>query len=244
MMRLDQYLTENGIYPTRNRAQEAIKQGMIRVNQKTALKASMDINENDVVEQDDLGGYVSRSGNKLAEALMHYPFELKDKNVLDLGASTGGFTQVVLQHGAKSVIAVDVGTLQLEETLRNDPRVISLENTDARSLTPASLNVHIDLLLMDVSFISGRKILAAVLPILQPPFTAFVLIKPQFEVGLAHVGANGIVKNPRTIALMLDEYRAFLRTYGVHIHDLFPCGFKGKEGNTEYFVVFEKIQGV
>jgi 23S rRNA (cytidine1920-2'-O)/16S rRNA (cytidine1409-2'-O)-methyltransferase len=111
-------------------------------------------------------------------------------------------------------------------------------------LTIATIRGPIDLLLMDVSFISGRKILTSVLPLLKPPFTAFVLIKPQFEVGLAHVGANGIVKNPRAIDTMLDEYRAFLRSYGCHILDLFACGFKGKEGNTEYFVVFEKTQDV
>jgi len=242
-MRLDQYLVESGAFPTRNRALEAIKQGSITVNHKIATKASLDIMETDQVKQ-ATAGYVSRSGNKLADALLRHPFDFKGKNVLDLGASTGGFTQVALIQGAASVLAVDVGTLQLEESLRNDPRVTSYENTDARTLTADAIDRPIDLLLMDVSFISGRKILAAVLPILKPPFSAFVLIKPQFEVGLAYVGANGIVKNPRVIDTMLDEYRAFLRSYGCAIHDLFACGFKGKEGNTEYFVVFEKTKDV
>lgn len=243
-MRLDHYLVESGVYPTRNRAQEAIKQGLILVNGKSIAKASYDISETDSVTHGDDTGYVSRSGNKLADALLHYPYDIHGKNVLDLGASTGGFTQVALLHGAASVLAVDVGTLQLHQSLRTDPRVTSLENTDARNLTAETINRHIDLLLMDVSFISGRKILSSIIPLLKAPFMAYVLIKPQFEVGLAHVGPNGIVKNPRDIDIMLDDYRVFLRSYGLRIHDLFPCGFKGKEGNTEYFVVFEKTQSV
>ncbi|TFG83137.1 MAG: TlyA family RNA methyltransferase [Erysipelotrichales bacterium] len=242
-MRLDQYLVEIQIYPTRNRAQEAIKQGLISVNGKIVRKGSVDVSTKDHIENGEIG-YVSRSGTKLAEALAHHPFAIDGKTVLDLGASTGVFTQVALQQGARHVFAVDVGTLQLEESLRRDPRVVSMENTDARNLHASSFDRHIDLLLMDVSFISGRKILASILPVLKPPFYAFVLIKPQFEVGLAYIGANGIVKNPRAIETMLDEYRFFLRSYGVRIHDIFPCGFKGKEGNTEYFVVFEKTQDV
>jgi 23S rRNA (cytidine1920-2'-O)/16S rRNA (cytidine1409-2'-O)-methyltransferase len=147
-------------------------------------------------------------------------------------------------HGAQRVFAVDVGTQQLDESLRCDPRVVSRENTDARTLTSASFDTHIDVLLMDVSFISGRKVLASILPVLVPPLFAYVLIKPQFEVGLAHVKGNGNAKNQRVVDAMLEEYRVFLRSYGCRIHDLFPCGFKGKEGNTEYFVVFEKTQGV
>lgn len=241
-MRLDQYLVESGFFPTRNRAQEAIKQGQIRVNGKVVEKASYGILAGDVVLQDDAIAYVSRSGNKLEDALMVYPYDFTGKTVLDLGASTGGFTQVALLHGASGIFAVDVGTRQLEATLRLDPRVTSMENTDARALTRASFNAKIDILLMDVSFISGRKVLACVLPILDPLLLAFVLIKPQFEVGLAHIKSNGQVKNQRTIDAMLDEYRAFLRSYGCRIHALFPCGFTGKEGNTEYFVVFEKTK--
>lgn len=243
-MRLDQHLVETGVFPTRNRAQEAIKQGQIQVNGKVTEKSSCEILAGDIVLHDDSVAYVSRSGNKLSDALAAYPYDFTGKTVLDLGASTGGFTQVALMQGASQVFAVDVGSRQLEETLRNDPRVTSMENTDARALTRASLPKTIDILLMDVSFISGRKVLASVLPILDPPLLAFVLIKPQFEVGLAHIKSNGLVKSQRTVESMLDEYRAFLRSYGCRIHALFPCTFTGKEGNTEYFVVFEKTKDV
>lgn len=241
-MRIDLYLVDHGVYPTRNRAQEAIKQGLILVNGQIIAKPSHDVSENDVVSTSDEMKYVARSGNKLAMAIQEIDHDFTDKNVLDLGASTGGFTQVALQRGARHVVAVDVGSDQLEESLRNDPRVTSMENTDARELAMNPVGRHFDILLMDVSFISGRKILAALLPVLNAPLFAYVLIKPQFEVGQANVNDRGIVKNQRAVDAMLDEYRAFLKDYGCKIKSLFPCGFKGKEGNIEYFVVFEKTE--
>ncbi|HAO60771.1 MAG TPA: TlyA family rRNA (cytidine-2'-O)-methyltransferase [Erysipelotrichaceae bacterium] len=241
-MRIDLYLVDHGVYPTRNRAQEAIKQGLILINGQIIVKPSHDVSENDVVSTSDETKYVARSGNKLAMAIQESGHDFTDKNVLDLGASTGGFTQVALLRGSKHVVAVDVGSDQLEESLRNDPRVTSMENTDARELAMNPLGRHFDILLMDVSFISGRKILAALLPVLKPPLFAYVLIKPQFEVGQANVNDRGIVKNQRVVDAMLDEYRNFLKEYGCKIKSLFPCGFKGKEGNIEYFVVFEKTE--
>jgi 23S rRNA (cytidine1920-2'-O)/16S rRNA (cytidine1409-2'-O)-methyltransferase len=239
-MRLDQYLVEKGMYPTRNRAQEAIKQGQISINDKIIVKVSQDVDDSDIVRQDDAVAYVARSANKLFDALAQHPHDFIGKNVLDIGASTGGFTQVALLNGARSVVAVDVGTRQLDVSLRNDPRVVSLENTDARNLTLNSFDAPIDILLMDVSFISGRKILATVLPLLKPPLFAYVLVKPQYEVGLPNITKEGFAKNQRVVDAMLEEYKNFLRSYACTIHALFPCGFKGKEGNTEYFVVFEK----
>lgn len=241
-MRLDQYLVYNQTYPTRNRAQEAIKSGYIQVNGKTVVKASFEVEEGMAIHSTDTIKYVSRSGNKLAFALEKRPYDFTEKHVLDLGAAAGGFTQVALQHNASSVLCVDVGTNQLDVQLRRDPRVKTLENTDARDLTREQLDAQIDILLMDVSFISGKKILAHVLPLLTPRLTAYVLIKPQFEVGPQHVSDTGQIKNPRIVSTMLEEYKSFLRDYGVTILDLFECGFKGKEGNTEYFVVFEKTE--
>lgn len=241
-MRLDQYLVSIRTYPTRNRAQEAIRNGYVQVNGKTVVKTSFEVEEGMAVHSTDTVKYVSRSGNKLAFALEKQPCDFTGKHVLDLGAAAGGFTQVALQHDAASVICVDVGTNQLDAGLRCDPRIKTLENTDARALTSAMLGPQIDVLLMDVSFISGKKILAHVLPLLKSEFRAYVLIKPQFEVGPQHVSDTGLIKNPRVVTAMLEEYKTFLREYGVMILDLFECGFKGKEGNTEYFVVFEKTK--
>jgi len=239
--RADKLLGARGLAPSRETAQALIMAGRVTSAGRPVRKPGDLLDAAAALEVAAVLPFVSRGGLKLAEALDRFGLDVRGLVGLDIGASTGGFVDCLLQRGAARVYAVDVDTKQLDWNLTKDPRVVRIEK-NARELGPADLPEAPGIVTMDVSFISGRKILAALLPVLKAPLFAYVLIKPQFEVGQANVNDRGIVKNQRVVDAMLDEYRAFLKDYGCKIKSLFPCGFKGKEGNIEYFVVFEKTE--
>ena len=236
-MRLDVYLYENGLVKSRTYAQDAIKEGRVSVNGKIVLKPSYDIVDEDVQIQSKDIEFVSRGGLKLYGALQDFNIDLKDKVVADIGASTGGFSDVSLQQGASYVYAIDVGNLQLDETLKNHPKLKSMENTNALDLTLNHFEHKIDAVVMDVSFVSIKTILPHLIQLFdQAEF--IVLIKPQFEVGKKFIGKNGIVKDKKVHEKLLEDIYYFLITQKCHVVDMSISKTKGKDGNQEYFVYF------
>ena len=194
-MRLDQYLVERKFFKSRARAQEAVKAGLVRINGVVARKASQAVGEGAVVETaGDIHPYVSRGGVKLEAALRVFEIDPAGKTCLDLGASTGGFTDALLRAGAKTVYAVDVGAGQLDPTLAADRRVVSLEKTHAKDLDQVLVPDPVELLTCDVSFISLKKALPPALALAAPGAQFIALVKPQFEVGRSQIGKGGLVK--------------------------------------------------
>ena len=180
--------------------------------------------------------FVSRGGEKLAHALAELAIEVTGADCLDVGASTGGFTDCLLQAGAARVIALDVGYGQLHPRLRSDPRVTVLERTNARSLDCASLPYRPDFVTADVSFISLTKALPPVLACAAPGWHALVLVKPQFEAGPADVGKGGVVRDPAVRARVLDEIAAQVPEWGARLEDVVDSGLPGPKGNREFFL--------
>lgn len=206
-MRLDKYLTENGFFPSREKAQTAIRHQTVKVNGQVVSKASLDITEGMEVEVIDLfNKYVSMGGLKLEKAIAEFGLDFSGKSVLDIGASTGGFTDCALLHGASNVVAVDVGTDQLAPSLRRDDRVCSLENQDFRTLTPERLqHLPFDFIVSDVSFISLTHILPFCQPYLKPEGQMMLLIKPQFEAGPSFLSKSGIVTDEKGYKVAIQK---------------------------------------
>ena len=240
MARLDAELVARGIARSRERAKEMIKAGVVKVNGITAKKPSDETYPDDVVESAENERYVGRGALKLEKAAEVFRLDFTGKRCLDIGASTGGFTEYMLCHGAKTVYAVDVGHGQLAETLAADRRVVNMENTDIRTVTANQLDGGVDFICADVSFISLTKILPKIAELLQDDGTAAVLIKPQFEAGKSAVGKKGIVKDRKAHIRVLEEmYAAFCLT------GLAPVNFtyspvKGGSGNIEYLAELRK----
>ena len=204
--RLDVYLVETGAFKSRARAREAVKAGLVRVDGTICLKPSQPIRSGAVVNIDgDVHPYVSRGGLKLEAALRHFDIRAKDRICLDLGASTGGFCDVLLRAGAHKVYAVDVGRGQLDAAIANDPRIVNLEQTHAKDLTPALVPEPVSLLVCDVSFISLKKALPPALALCEPGARLAALVKPQFEAGRAQIGKGGLVKPGRQNAEEIAE---------------------------------------
>jgi len=219
--RLDVYLVEKGLQPTRTRARWAISRGFVLVNGKVAGKPSMPADETDEIIVRESLRYVSQGGYKLEKALNDFRMDLNGKVILDIGSSTGGFTDCALQHGAKMVFAVDVGTGQLHDSLRSDTRVVSYENCDIRNLEPAALfHQKADCITVDVSFISLEHIFPYLSEFLDPSGCVLALIKPQFEAGKELVGKNGIVKDPATHRMVLQKILSVSAKYGFAINGL------------------------
>lgn len=238
--RLDVLLTERGLQESRQRAQAVIMSGEVFVNGQRVDKPGTAVAEDAQIEV--RGGtlaYVSRGGLKLEKAMAAFPIDLNGAVCADIGASTGGFTDCMLQNGAVRVYAVDVGHGQLHASLREDPRVICLEGTDARSreLAAAVPAGTVQLVTADVSFISEKAVLPAVLPYLAPSARLVVLIKPQFEAGRQAVGKNGVVKDPRIHRRVLDDMLAFFAGEGLRLDWLSFSPVTGGEGNIEYLAV-------
>ena len=234
--RLDLHLVKIGAFASRARAQAAIAEGLVRVNGVVANRSAQPIGKQDNVAVDgDVHPYVSRGGIKLAAALAAMRMSPAGAACLDLGASTGGFTDVLLRAGARKVYAVDVGRGQLHATLRDDPRVISLEQTHARDLTPALVPGPIDFIVCDVSFISIKKALPAALALATPAARLVALVKPQFEVGPEGVGKGGIVKEAlgRAAAENVAEWFA---AAGWRVLDLIESPVEGGDGNREFLI--------
>ena len=239
MMRLDAALTARGLAGTRSRAQASIAAGHVTVNGVVCLKASHKTADTDVIEVTQALPFVGRGGFKLAFALAEFKIPLEGLRCLDIGASTGGFTDCMLQNGAASVLAVDVGHGQLAEALRSDPRVTVLEGTDIRSLPPDTEGLPAQFISCDVSFISLKQILPCIAQFLTPDGRAVVLVKPQFEAGRSDIGKNGIVRDPKVHARVLREVRDAAALCG-----LVPVGectspITGGSGNTEFLLCLE-----
>lgn len=236
-IRLDAYLTDKGLFESRAKAQAAIMAGQVLVDEQKIDKPGTAVKEDAVIRL--LGEqlrYVSRGGLKLEKALQVFPISVKGKVMADVGASTGGFTDCALQNGAVKVYAIDVGYGQLAWKLRNDPRVVNMERTNARMLDETSLPEPVEGASIDVAFISLDKILPAVKKILKPGGFVLALVKPQFEAGKEKVGKKGVVRDPAIHKEVIARVIAFARAEGFGIGGLDFSPVKGPEGNIEYLL--------
>jgi len=235
--RLDLLLTDRGLAPSRERARALILAGQVRVNGQTATKAgTLVASDVDLTLDVPDHPYVSRGGVKLAHALETFAIDVRGRRALDVGASTGGFTDALLRRGAASVIALDVGHGQLDWSLRTDPRVVVREHVNARALTRGDVPHDVGVVTIDVSFISLRHILPALRPFLLRGADVVTLVKPQFEAGRADVGKGGLVTDPvvhaAVVARVVDEAQGFGYTALAQT----PSPITGARGNREFFV--------
>ena len=235
-MRLDLYLTQQGYCETRSKASQLIKNNKVKVNDRIITKNGFEVKETDkiTVIENDVLEYVSRGGHKLEKAIEVFSIDMKDKVICDIGSSTGGFTDCALKHGAKKSYAVDVGTCQLHESLRKDPRVVVLENTNFRYIDKSIFHGEIDYYVCDVSFISIREILKTLLSF-KEDFHILLLFKPQFEVGPGKLNKKGVVKSIDYLIDALLDFEAFLKDKKLTILNASYSPILGnKEGNMEF----------
>jgi 23S rRNA (cytidine1920-2'-O)/16S rRNA (cytidine1409-2'-O)-methyltransferase len=245
MIRLDQALVERGLCESREKAKRLILAGQARVNGQPARKPSDQVKPGDALTLDAPGKYVSRGGHKLEHALLHFRIDVDGLIALDLGASTGGFTDCLLQHGAAKVFAVDVGQGQLAWKLRRDPRVVVMEKTNARYLKPEQMPGSFssaDLAVVDCSFISLQKILPPAVALLKPDGKIIALIKPQFEAGRAEVDkGRGVITDTAIHERVLEELREFVAAQtGLGWRGVTESPLLGPAGNKEFLVLIEK----
>ena len=239
--RIDVLLFEKGLAPSREKARTMIMAGNVYVDNQKCDKPGETVSEDAQIEmRGSTLKYVSRGGLKLEKAMQCFPIELEGKTCMDIGASTGGFTDCMLQNGAKRVYSVDVGYGQLAWQLRQDPRVVNLERTNARHLTREQVPEEIDFFSVDVSFISLRIILPAVRPLLRDGGRAVCLIKPQFEAGREKVGKKGVVRDKAVHEEVVAVICDFAVQNGYSVLGLTFSPVKGPEGNIEYLVFLEK----
>jgi len=239
-LRLDQLLVVKGFFSSREQAKRAILAGDVRVGTRIAAKASELVDAGTAVGVRPRRKYVGRGALKLESALDYFHIDLQGKTALDIGASTGGFTDCLLQRRAKRVYAVDVGYGQLAWRLRNDPRVIVLEKLNARFLTCEHVSELVDLCVIDVSFISLTLILPNAFTLVKPDGMILALIKPQFELQRSEVGKGGIVRDPRLHQKAQDKIVAFVSDLGHVVTGIVAAGIKGADGNQEYFACIQK----
>jgi 23S rRNA (cytidine1920-2'-O)/16S rRNA (cytidine1409-2'-O)-methyltransferase len=230
--RLDVLLVERGLAATRSQAQALVLAGRVKGHNK----AGEQVDEAADLEVAAGPRFVSRGGEKLAHALDQLRIDVTGEDCLDLGASTGGFTDCLLQHGAARVIALDVGYGQLHPRLRSDPRVTVLERTNARKLDCAGLPYRPSFVTADVSFISLAKALPPALGCARPGWRGLVLVKPQFEAGPADVGKGGVVRDPDVHERVLDEIAAQVPEWGARLQGVVDSGLPGPKGNREFFL--------
>lgn len=233
--RADVLLVERGLFESRARAQAAIEAGFVTACGKPVTKVSEVIDVNATIEAQPAHPYVSRGGVKLAGALATYPIEIENHVCLDVGASTGGFTEVLLSEGAALVFAVDVGRDQLHPSLRGHPRVVSMESSDIRSLEGTRLPQRPDVVVMDASFISLKTVLPAALSLAAAPMHLLALIKPQFEAPRAAV-KKGIVRDSAVHQAVCNDIATFAATLGCRDIEIFPSPIPGGDGNIEFFL--------
>lgn len=239
--RLDLELVERGLVESRARAQGLILAGKVLVEGRRVTKAGAPVRPEATIrllEPDH--PYVSRGALKLAPALEAFAIDPEGLDCLDVGASTGGFTQLLLEHGARRVIALDVGHNQLDWRLRSDPRVTVMEGVNARTLEPDGLPYRVRLVTMDVSFISLRLVVPAILPHLEPGGHLICLVKPQFEAGREQVGKGGIVRDEAVRRRVVDETVAALEALGLERLGLLPSPIRGQKGNLEELAGFRR----
>jgi 23S rRNA (cytidine1920-2'-O)/16S rRNA (cytidine1409-2'-O)-methyltransferase len=239
--RLDDELVARGHYPSRARARDAILRGTICVSGKPAAKPSQSVNANDVIGISDAAqNYVSRAALKLIHALDYFTLTPKDCDCLDIGASTGGFTQVLLERGASCVVAIDVGHGQIAESLRDDPRVLVIEDLNARDLTASHLPALPEFIVADVSFISLKLGLPNALALAKPGTRLVALIKPQFEAGKDKVGKGGIVADEAIHATICNDIASWIAGQGWRVIGITPSPVAGGDGNLEFLIAAEK----
>ncbi|WP_417580199.1 TlyA family RNA methyltransferase [Pelagibacterium sp.] len=239
--RLDIALEQRGLAQSRARARDAILRGTVTVNGVPAQKPSQQVSQADEIVLDDPASlYVSRAALKLVKGLDDSGFEPQGKICLDLGASTGGFSQVLVKRGARRVYAVDVGHGQLHETVSAMDAVVSLEGVNARDLTTELIPEPIDFLVSDVSFVSLTKILDAPAALCIPGAHAILLIKPQFEVGRENIGKGGLVVPGPHVGAAVEAVRAHMDRLGWNRAGLWPSPIRGGDGNNEFLAAFER----
>lgn len=234
--RLDTYMAEIGLFESRSRAAAAVMAGVVKVGGVPARKPGQMVAGDEEITVDGGPEYVSRGGTKLANALDALEIEVSGLLALDVGASTGGFTDVLLQRGAAAVVALDVAYGELHWRLRQDPRVTVIERTNARSIEAADLPYRPDLIVADVSFISLRKVLPAVLASAAERFDCLAMVKPQFEAGRERVGKGGVVRDRETRVEALVAVAEAARADGHSVIGFAPSGLPGPSGNRETFV--------
>ncbi|MDJ0784276.1 MAG: TlyA family RNA methyltransferase [Desulfosarcinaceae bacterium] len=239
--RLDQRVVALGLAASRQRAQALIMGGKILVDQQRVDKPGARVNRDaTIVLVGDDQPFVSRGGIKLAGALDATGMSVNGFNCMDVGASTGGFTDCLLQRGANHVYAVDVGYGQLAWKLRQDPRVTVIERTNIRHLTRAQVPAHLDLITIDTSFISLKIVVPAALPFLAPKGTILALIKPQFEVGRGQVGKGGVVRDPRQHQTVIADLQRFFADMALTCGPVIPSPIKGPKGNQEFVMMLRR----
>jgi len=233
--RADTLLVERGIFESRARAQAAIEAGLVTANGKQVAKASELLPPDAAIEAEPAHPWVSRGGVKLAAALEHYPIDIDDHICLDVGASTGGFTEVLLANGASMVFSIDVGTGQLHPSLQGHPKIMSMEETDIRAFENKRLPARPDVVVIDVSFISLKAVLPVALSLAAAPMSLLALIKPQFEADRKQ-SKRGIIKNADLHQAICDDITSFAKDLGCTDIAVFPSAIKGGDGNIEFFM--------
>jgi 23S rRNA (cytidine1920-2'-O)/16S rRNA (cytidine1409-2'-O)-methyltransferase len=233
--RADMLLVERGLFESRARAQAAIEAGLVTANDRPVQKPSEAIAADAVISAQPAYPWVSRGGVKLAGALEQYPIEIEDHICLDVGASTGGFTEVLLANGASLVFAVDVGRGQLHPSLHGYPKIVSIEETDIRAYEGKRLPARPDVVVIDVSFISLKTVLPVALSLAAAPMHLLALIKPQFEAPRKH-SKRGIIRNAMVHQEVCDDIAAFAASLGCSDIKVFPSPITGGDGNIEFFI--------
>jgi 23S rRNA (cytidine1920-2'-O)/16S rRNA (cytidine1409-2'-O)-methyltransferase len=243
-VRIDRLLVQRGLAESRTKAQAMVMAGVVLVNEQRIDKPSDSIPANAEIRikggDDPTSRYVGRGGLKLEAALREFQIDAAGLNCLDVGASTGGFTDCLLQHGARQVVSIDVGHNQIDWRLRTESRVEVREGVNARYLKPSDFQSHFDLIVMDVSFISATKIFPAIVPLLQADGRLVVLIKPQFEVGRGEVGKGGIVRDPEKHARVIEEVNRAAKELGLLPRNIIESPLRGADGNLEFLALYEK----
>lgn len=242
--RIDKLLVERGLAESRTKAQALVMAGVVLVDEQRINKPSdtvaADANVRIKGGDDPASRYVGRGGLKLEKALNDFELSVAGFDCLDIGASTGGFTDCLLQHGARHIIALDVGHNQLDYRLRTDPRVEVREGSNARYLHLSDFATKFDLVVMDVSFISATKIMPAIVPLLKNDGRLITLIKPQFEVGRGEVGKGGIVRDPKQHARVIEEVNSAAHRLGLRLKKVIESPIHGADGNVEFLAFYEK----
>jgi 23S rRNA (cytidine1920-2'-O)/16S rRNA (cytidine1409-2'-O)-methyltransferase len=233
--RVDVLLVERGLFESRARARAAIEAGLVTANDRIVAKPSETVPADAALQAQPAHPYVSRGGVKLAGALERYPIEIEGHVCLDVGASTGGFTEVLLANGASIVFAVDVGRGQLHPSLHGHPNIVSMEETDIRTFEGKRLPARPDVVVIDVSFISLKLVLPVALSLAAAPMHLLALIKPQFEAQGKH-GKGGIIRDAAVHTQVCDDIAAFAASLGCKHIEVFPSPIVGGDGNAEFFL--------
>jgi 23S rRNA (cytidine1920-2'-O)/16S rRNA (cytidine1409-2'-O)-methyltransferase len=243
--RIDKVLVQRGLAESRTKAQSMVMSGIVLVNEQRVEKPSDAIPGDAEIRikgsDDPTSRYVGRGGLKLEAALREFQIDVLDLNCLDIGASTGGFTDCLLQHSAAHVVSIDVGHNQIDWRLRTDHRVEVREGINARYLKTTDFETEFDLIVIDVSFISATKILPAIIALLKDGGRLIILIKPQFEVGRGEVGKGGIVRDPEKHTRVIEEVNKAAGELGLTARKVIESPLRGADGNVEFLALYEKL---